>query len=228
MYNHADPSILLPYQRTILTEFFASPLSQTFFLTGGTALAAYYFAHRKSKDFDLFSMEAFDMMAVEGLFREIAQKLGAELSVKVAAQTYRELYLTHREEGWVQRVDIVREQSKHFGDIVIVDGVRVDALENIGSNKLLTLFGRFEPKDYVDFYTIVTQPPFTFDALFALAKQKDLGLTEFYFAQSITQVDAIVSWPATRLPYDIKRMIQYYQSLSRDLLLSIKPKEEGE
>lgn len=218
--------MILPYQRTILTEFFASPLSQTFFLTGGTALAAFYFAHRESKDFDFFSMEAFDMMAVEGLFKEIAQKLGADLSVKVAAQTYRELYLTHPKEGWVQRVDIVREQPKHFGDIVMVDGVAVDALENIGSNKVLTLFGRFEPKDYVDFYTIVTQSPLTFDALFALAKQKDLGLTEFYFAQSITQVDKIVSWPATRVRYDLKKMIQYYQSLSRDILLGIKPKEE--
>ena len=226
MYNHADPSILLPYQRTILTEFFASPLSQTFFLTGGTALSAFYFAHRESKDFDFFSMEAFDMMHVEGLFREIAQRHGAELSVKVAAKTYRELYLSHRKEGWVQRVDIVREQPKHFGDIAIVDGVRVDALENIGSNKVLTLFGRFEPKDYVDFYTIISQTPFTFDALFALAKQKDMGLTEFYFAQSIIQVEAIVSWPATRIPIDVKKMIQYYQSLSRDLLIRIKPEEE--
>lgn len=226
MYNHADPSIVLPYQQTILTEFFASPLSQSFFLTGGTALAAYYFAHRKSKDFDFFSIEAFDMIAVEGLVREIAHKLGTELSVKVAAQTYRELYLTHPKEGWVQRVDIVREQQKHFGDIVIVDGVRVDALENIGSNKVLTLFCRFEPKDYVDFYTIVTETSLTFDALFALAKQKDLGLTEFYFAQSITQVDKIVSWPATCVPYDMKKIIQYYQSLSRDILFRIKPKEE--
>ena len=53
-----------------------------------------------------------------------------------------------------------------------------------------------------------------------------MGLTEFYFAQSIIQVEAIVSWPATRIPIDVKKMIQYYQSLSRDLLIRIKPEEE--
>ncbi|MBI5613584.1 hypothetical protein HY947_01550 [Candidatus Gottesmanbacteria bacterium] len=65
--------------------------------------------------------------------------------------------MEHKKDGWIQRIDVVREQPKHFGDIVIIDGIRVDSLENIGSNKILTLLSRLEPKDYVDFYTPLPQ-----------------------------------------------------------------------
>ena len=81
-----------------------------------------------------------------------------------------------KRDGWIQRVDVVREQPIHFGDISLIDGIRVDSLENIGSNKILTLFSRLEVKDYVDFYTIITKSKLSFDALFALAKQKILDL----------------------------------------------------
>jgi predicted nucleotidyltransferase component of viral defense system len=59
MYNLASTPILTDWQKDILKRFFASPLTQSFFLTGGTALSAFYFAHRDSKDFDFFM--AFDM-----------------------------------------------------------------------------------------------------------------------------------------------------------------------
>ena len=225
MYSLKNNPLLLPHQRSILASFFASPLSQTFFLTGGTALAAFYFAHRDSKDFDFFSIEQFSMPQIGELLKAIAEELGASVSEKITTNTYKELYMTHPKNQWVQRIDIVREQPKHFGQIQDIDGVRVDSLENIGSNKVLTLFGRLEPKDYVDFYTIITRSPLTFEALWELAKQKDAGLTEFYFTSSIANVDQMTSWPTMKMPFDHTAMITYYQNLSRELLLRIKPRE---
>lgn len=225
MYNLTHNPILTPYQVTILRRFFSDPVSRTFFLTGGTALAAFYFAHRESKDLDLFSRDEFSMMHMETLLRSIADALGAVFEVKVSTNTYKEVYVRNEKDEWVQRIDIVRDQPRHFGEIQEVDGVRVDALENIGSNKVLTLYSRLEPKDYVDFYTIVTQSPWTFEQLFALAKQKDMGLYEFYFANCIADVEKIESWPELKIDFDIPMMITYYQKLSRDLFLRVKPKE---
>lgn len=42
-------------QDRFLERFFAAPFSQQFYLTGGTALARFYFQHRESLDLDLFT-----------------------------------------------------------------------------------------------------------------------------------------------------------------------------
>lgn len=223
MYTlHANP-ILLPHQVTMLRLFFSDPFSSPFFLTGGTALSAFYLAHRDSKDFDLFSIEPFETKHMDILIRRIAKAVNATISAKVKTDEYSEIYLENRREKWIQRIDIVREQPKRFGDIVTIDTIRVDSLDNIGSNKVLTLFGRLEPKDYIDFYFIVTKLGLDFDHLFSLAKQKDLGLEEFYFANSIANIEQIHVWPATKIPLDRNAMMKFYQDLSRKLLLRIKP-----
>ena len=157
--------ILTSYQTDILTRFFDNPLTANFFLTGGTALSAFYFVHRESRDLDLFCVDAFDMEAIIGHIRAIADKLGALVSIKITTQMYQEIYLTHPASGWQQRIDVVREQPIHVGEIISIDGIRVDSLENIGSNKILTLFGRLEPKDYVDFYVIIQKSKLSFDNL---------------------------------------------------------------
>lgn len=223
MYKLIHHPILLPHQTSILKAFFASPLTQTFFLTGGTALAAFYFDHRTSHDFDLFSLDDFPMPQIRDLMQSIGQTFGATLSIKITTNTYQEMYLTHPQAGWTQRIDIVHEIPRHFGEIQTIDTIHIDSLENIGSNKVLTLLGRLEPKDYVDFYTIMTKTKLTFDELFTLAKQKDTGLHEFYFANSIGSIDAIKSWPEMKIPFDRQKMIDYYHRLAQDLLLRIKP-----
>jgi Nucleotidyl transferase AbiEii toxin, Type IV TA system len=57
------PTILTPLQNSFLAEFFH--LAQDFYLTGGTALSAFYLRHRYSVDLDLFTHddEAFQRVA---------------------------------------------------------------------------------------------------------------------------------------------------------------------
>lgn len=225
MYKLHDNPILLEHQQTILREFFASPPTRAFFLTGGTALSAFYFAHRESRDFDLFSIEDFSFAQIDSVIAEIAHNMNAIVSVAVQSQTYKELYLRNDAKGWTQRIDIVREQPKRFGNVELVDGVRVDTVENIGSNKILTIFSRLEPKDYIDLYTILTKTSWTFDKLFDLAKQKDTDLSEFYFAHSVANIEKITSWPPLVAPLDIAAMVAYFRNLSEKLLLRVKPEK---
>lgn len=143
--------------------------------------------------------------------------------VKVASNTYQEIYLENSTDGWVQRIDIVKEQPKHFGELEIIDGVRVDSLVDIATNKITALLGRIEPKDYIDFYVIMKRSGLKFDGLFELAKQKDLGLFEFYFANSISEVDKIQSWPPLKVTIEIKDVVKFYHDLAEKLYAKIKP-----
>jgi len=222
-YNLINNPILTPYQVEILKLFFATDFAKSFFLTGGTALSAFYLAHRDSKDLDLFSIEPFDTQQLELTIADIAQKMNCEVVTKVKTTTYNEIYLENKRGGWTQRIDIVKEQPKRFGEIEVVEGVRVDTLENIGSNKICAIFGRLEIKDYVDLYTIVTKTDFTFDQLFVLAQQKDLGLNEFTFASTIADVEQIELWPKILIDLDKVAMFAYYKNLVTELLKRVKP-----
>lgn len=228
MYSLKNNPILLPHQIEILRLFFGSNFGKQFFLTGGTGLSAFYLAHRDSKDFDFFSINSFDGQQIRVAINEIAQKMGCEVLPKVTSDTYHEIYLENKQNGWTQRIDIVKEQPKRFGDIVEIDGVRVDSLENIGSNKIAAIFGRLEIKDYIDLYFILTSTKLSFEELFAQARQKDLGLSEFYFANIVagSNIRDIQIWPKLLVDLDKEKMFDFYEKLVQDLFLKIKPEDK--
>jgi len=57
---------LTPTQEQILTIIADEPyFSKTFYMTGGTALSAFYYHHRESEDIDLFTQQPFDQTFVQ-------------------------------------------------------------------------------------------------------------------------------------------------------------------
>lgn len=224
-YNLQNNPILYPYQIKILSLFSVSPFAKPFFLTGGTALAAFYLGHRESQDLDFFSLEPFDPLLLQATMQEIADKTNSELITTRRFPTYHEIFIENKKEGWKQKIDIVQEQPKRFGEVETVDGIRVDALINIATNKILAIFGRLEPKDYLDLYTILMQTDLRFNELFELAWQKDLGLSEFYFANTIADVEQFKTLPNMKIDFDKNKFVQFYKDLSKELLLKIKPQE---
>lgn len=223
MYNLQNNPILLPHQIKLLQTFFSTDFSKTFCLTGGTALAAFYFGHRDSKDLDFFSHQNFNSQVLSNVIDKLAQATNSSISTKVKTDNYNEIYLENKTEEWIQRIDIVEDIPKRFGEILKIDGIKVDSLENIGSNKILTVFNRTEPKDFIDLYFILHNSKLTFQYLFELAKQKDLGLSEFYLANSITQIENIHTWPTMRQPLDVISLVGYYRNLVHTLYDQINP-----
>lgn len=223
MYSLKNNPILLTHQVNILQLFFASSFAKTFFLTGGTCLAAFYLAHRESQDLDFFSLSPFDFLTLKTTIQEIADKTHATMSIQARSQTYSEIYLENTKGGWRQKIDVVQEQPVHFGKITHVDNIAVDSLVNIVTNKILAVFGRLEPKDYIDLYVIFTQTDLNFDEMFEKAKEKDTGLSELYFANVIADVEQFKTLPKMHIPFDKKAFVSFYQDLSSRLLLKIKP-----
>jgi predicted nucleotidyltransferase component of viral defense system len=100
--------------------------------------------------------------------------------------------------------------------------IQVDSLENIGSNKVLTIFGRRDTKDFIDLYFILQKSKLKFDYLYNLATKKDLGLSEFYLANSMHQIENLTIYPKMLVKLDKNKLIEFYKKLSEKLLLSIK------
>ena len=213
----------LALQARVLQEFFAGEISGTFYLTGGTALARYYFQHRKSLDLDLFTNEqAVDFDFINRSALRLWGRLGLGILNQVSTGGYLQ-YIVEDEDQTTLKVDIVKDIPVHFGELRQEGSIQVDSLENIGSNKVLAVFGRTEAKDFIDLYWILQQTSWQFDQLFEMGKQKDLGLSELYLAYAMQNVASIQHLPQMLKPLDWGEVVDYFQQLSRDLLMRIRP-----
>src|SRR5579872_5517939 len=67
--------ILTPFHQKLLKRFAASSMGRHFFLTGGTALAAFYLHHRLSDDLDLFTEAPDTVPLVLPVIQDMARDL---------------------------------------------------------------------------------------------------------------------------------------------------------
>jgi|SRR3989344_2071463 len=217
--------IITPIQEKFLKAFFISPLSSSFFLTGGTALAQYYLKHRKSEDLDLFTLDQklqFDFVNAEVL--KIAKSLNFKIINQVSTGTYIQFIFESNKE--ILKIDLVKDVPVQFGKIKKVRGVFVDSIENIAVNRLLAIFGRTDAKDFVDLYFILhSYKQLKFEDLFDKAKRKDTGLNEFYLASMLAEVENLPDFLQMFKPLDRKRVRRFFLDLSRKFFKKIEPRE---
>lgn len=210
-------------QDKFLDLFFSGRFADDFYLTGGTALARFYFQHRESIDLDLFSQnQQLDFSTVNLEIERIGRELKLITTKQVTTNTFLQFIFEDNEKSTL-KVDLVKDIPVHFGNFKQEGKIKLDSLENIGSNKITAIFGRTDHKDFIDLYYILNETDFSFEHLFSLAKRKDLGLTEFYLANSIDQVESASQIPVLLKPLDMDRYLAFYKKLSSDLLLKIKP-----
>ncbi len=212
---------LTKLQQEVLQSFFSVSISKSFFLTGGTALSGFYLHHRKSVDLDLFTFEDIEIEPLEQALEAIAKNFHLQLDHRLATPGYHKFFLIGKNEEL--KIDLVKEQKVQFGQINTFGDIRVDSVENIGSNKITAIFGRTEAKDFIDLYFILKKKMFAFEELLQDAKKKDLGLSEFYLAHMLLEVKNLKDFPEMFVPFNKDIMVNYFISLANKLLLKAKP-----
>jgi len=213
-------TVLTPEQRSFLTSFFTLPHAQVFYLTGGSALAGYYLGHRTSQDIDLFTQDREAWQTVENDLKAAAAESGVDLQFERA----REPNELHRAfikvpGGLDLKVDIVRDSPPHFGKTQMwPDGVIVDSLENIAVGKLLAVYGRAYPRDFVDLYFLLESGQ-DFRQLMNLAKEKDPGLDELHLAGMFRLISKLQAHtlPPMLKPLNVEHMKEFFLKLADEL-----------
>jgi predicted nucleotidyltransferase component of viral defense system len=212
--------VLSELQWEFLSIFFKG--SPPFFLTGGTALSAFYLHHRYSQDLDLFTVDtdAFDRVPL--YVDDTATKLSASVvSLQTAPQFHR--YRVSRK-GESVIVDLVREvvpqiskEKRNF------DGIVVDTLDDIVANKICTVISRAEIKDHIDLY-FLDRAGYRLEDHIKLAQQKDAGVSQAMLAYLFSEFrlsripDYMIS------PASLEDLQEYFQSLSRKLAVDSFPR----
>jgi predicted nucleotidyltransferase component of viral defense system len=225
-------NVLTPLQRDFLHNFFAQPASAPFALHGGTALAAFYLRHRVSEDVDLFAVAPLrdeELKYCEILDFGQRAALTAALSVGATSEhreptaLFHQIFLMRAGEPRL-KIDMVRDPGPLFGDVQGFDDIRVSSLLDIAVSKVTAILGRLAARDYVDLCFLL-HSGFEFEQLLELAKQKDLGLNEFYLGLAMKAVEKVspADMPRMLMPIDLDEMKRFFVALAQDLVRRIKP-----
>jgi hypothetical protein len=213
--------MLSTLQTDFLKGFFATSTGQSFFLTGGTALAAFYLHHRVSVDLDLFTLDELALRESDIIVPQLASALGCRIGYSRRTEYFRQ-FLLEPADGEPLKIDLVHDVGPQFGEHVQANGIIVDSIENIGANKLTAILGRTEPKDFVDLYFILSAG-YDFDDLLHKAQQKDLGLSPFYLAGSLLEVRYFRFLPLTQPPLNLSELQARMVGLADGLLDQTQP-----
>jgi len=163
--------ILSDHQRAFLAVFREhDPLVRSFYLTGGTALAAFYLRHRYSEDLDFFSEQEVDVLALDVFFRHIMAPLGIS---KLDFQTSFNRNLFFCSVG----SEVLKVEFTYFPFPRIEpggrqEGIEIDSAVDIAVNKLFAIYQRTQARDFVDLYCLCRELGFQIRDLIAKARAK--------------------------------------------------------
>ncbi len=215
--------IITELQKEILTTFSRIPDSNIFYLTGGTALAEFYLAHRKSYDLDLFTTEKGIIIPFSHTFEDEIKKF---FSLKVVRrfETFVEFEIS--DENNSTRVQLALDSPFRFEEPLDTDlGIKVNDYKDLTVDKLLAFFGRAEPRDAIDLFFILETENFW--NLVELAKQKDPGFDLYWLAIALHKVkeypENIENLPVEMIKeINIKDLKKLFLNLSKQVMKKIK------
>ncbi|MBU4292598.1 MAG: nucleotidyl transferase AbiEii/AbiGii toxin family protein [Actinobacteria bacterium] len=212
--------IISKLQKKVLNSLKDIPDSSYFYLTGGTALAEFYFGHRKSYDLDIFTAQKGLILPFSRIVEEELKKRKFSTNVIRRFSSFVEFEISKENE--IIKVQLALDSPFRFEEPVDSDlGLKINDYKDITVDKLLAFFGRVEPRDAVDLYFILEKENFW--ELADLSKQKDPGFDLYWMATALEKVkdfpDTISRWPVEMLiDIDIKKLKNKFSSFTMDIM----------
>ncbi len=214
--DQKSQDILTPLQKRVLDVLYAdAEFRENFYLTGGTALSAFYLHHRYSDDLDFFT----HAKSMEFLW-PLVQRVLAGFEYRPERRFPDFLRLS------VQglQVDFVRDVPFRVGAPRPVGGWMVDTVENITVNKVTAILNRLDAKDYVDLYLLLKEQPVRIMGLFQDALKKDASIDPFVWSRVIGDAANLRVMPRMIVLLRLDDVKKFYEDLQTLILEKIKPK----
>ncbi len=213
--------ILTPFQKRILAAIGHSDLAASFYLTGGTALAVYYLQHRFSEDLDFFAEAREAMTGVTTIAGEIARDVDASVEFTRTFPTFVETFLTSTSASASRSILLSTPRFVCYRQSQIQPtAFEWTTLTDMACNKLAALFGRSEPKDFVDVYFICREL-MPFSELYRQANQKHVGMTHYWLAVAMRNVTKVRFLPRMIKPVELATLQSFFLDLTDELMTSM-------
>jgi Nucleotidyl transferase AbiEii toxin, Type IV TA system len=162
---------LSDFQQRVASIVFALPASTKFALAGGGALIAHEIVDRATNDLDCFGPSRDEVDRCWPTVRDALVEVGLDVDIRIAHHGFARLTVTDPATTASTEIDFGFDPADH--DPVRMTFGPVRALDDLAGDKLLALFSRAAPRDFVDVHALRRR--FSRRELEAAAAAKDLG-----------------------------------------------------
>lgn len=202
--------ILTPLQTSLLERFSREPILRDFYLTGGTALSAFYLEHRYSEDLDFFTEVPQGVSRIIPLIEKIASEMNLKIVQGRRFETLFECTLLTPTDEKVE-LDFALDMPGRLAPIYSgrALGMNLDNELDIASNKLSALYERSESKDFVDIY-FLTRKLFPLEELLKKARQKYRHLDDYGLAMAFFKMRGVEKLPRMIKTLEIEELKRYF------------------
>lgn len=203
-------TILNPFQKRTLEIFKKTPLTNKFYLSGGTALAEFYLQHRFSEDLDFFTSQELDLEELKKFANLIAKESKIQ---EVEFQHGFGLYTFFlKQKEIAHKIDFGQYPFEPIEKLNDFDGLKVESLFDIAVNKTHTIAFRPRLRDFIDLYFIFERKPdWSFDYLFQKSFEKfEMRVDALQLGENLIQVKTLADMPKMIKKVDLKKVQNFF------------------
>lgn len=191
-------------------------LSQNFYLTGGTPLAAFYLNHRYSEDLDFFSEREIDALTINVFLKKYKEELSIN-KIDYEQSFNRNLFFLHFQ-GEILKTEFTFFPFPRIEQGVKNYGVDTDGLLDIAVNKLFTIYQRTKARDFIDLFFICQEKKYFIADLIQKAKVKfDWHIDPLQLGTQFIKAEEAEDWPNMIKPLDKKDLIAFFNNEAKKL-----------
>jgi len=201
--------ILEPKQITFLDVFARSDIATHFYLSGGTALAAFYLRHRRSEYLDFFSEHEINPMVIDVFLKSHKKDLGFT-HTEYQQSFNRNLFFLHYPDG------VLKTEFTYFPFTRIERGMRegalqIDSLRDIAVNKVFTIARQIRARDFIDLFFVLQKESWTIPHLVRDARLKfDSHIDLVHFGAQLLKAEEAKDVPRMLVPFDQAACVAYF------------------
>ena len=203
-------------QRQILDIVTAEPyFPKTFYLTGGTALSAFYYHHRESEDIDLFTQKPYDQEFVRTWMQETKKKYHWKLTYTQVfeRQTYEIAWKNH-----VGKIEFVHYPHQLLApSTIFYRDIPIDSKPDIATNKLLTITQRTAVKDFVDLYFLLQKDFSWWDLMHSIERKFGMEVEKVYLSSLLVNVNAFDALPIMKKKLSLETLKKFFLAEAKKL-----------
>lgn len=208
-------NILTPERVRVMELVSKEPRLTNFYLSGGTALSAFYYQHRDSEDLDFFSFEPINWLVVQEFMDMVKKDLGVK-TMRYEKVFDRNLFFLALPNKTELKLEFTKYPFKHLGKITKQSGVKVDSLRDIAANKFMAMIERFDPKDFVDMFFLLKRYSLT---TIRRDAEKKFGskVGDMMLGSELAKVKRIQALPRMLKPLTVEDLKVFFASEARKL-----------
>ncbi len=189
----SESAPITAFQVEVANVFFALPEASSFLLAGGLAMLAQGMSVRPTEDMDAFTSNPDDVRRASDSFQVAAHSRGWGVEVLRSSESFVRLQVEGSEQILV---DLALDSPPGLPSMMSILGPTY-APDELAARKLLALFGRALPRDFVDVYRITRSR--SESELLELARTIDPGLEE---GQLVLAMRQLARYSDSQLPLE--------------------------